>query len=167
MRSSEPPGRSLSLGHFRMFPRRRRFKCFMLCLAALALVSFCGCETIRESTAQREWHQNEAYALKLIYAQRPELRRNSLALQKAYIRWGGADYLQRASYFYALVRFATDPDSRCRIIIVERRIPLTGSEPVVILRDGFARTYWHSFSQNGRERRHIILSPKHWEPNPQ
>lgn len=144
----------------------RLFKRFILCFAALAVASLCGCQTIRESTVQREWHQSEAYTRNLIYAQRPTLRMENLKLEKTHIHYGGGDHFRNASYIYSLFRFASDPDSRYRIIIVERRIPFAGSKPVVVLRDGFARDYWHRINQHHRERRRIIISPKRSEPNP-
>ena len=74
--------------------------------------------------------------------------------------------MEKASYFYAIVRFVSDPDSHYRIIIIERRIPHLGSQPVVTFRDGFARDYWHRRDEYVRERRHVILSPRSFKPNP-
>ncbi|MEK0451668.1 MAG: hypothetical protein RL088_3936 [Verrucomicrobiota bacterium] len=138
-------------------------KYFFLCIAILSLLSFSGCEAIREHSEWREHRRSDSYALGLIYARRPALRGETLSVQKAH--WRAESSLEQASYFYALVRFDSDPDSHYRIIIVEQRIPHPGSQPIVTLRDGFARDYWHHRNEYVRERRHVILSPRNNEPH--
>jgi hypothetical protein len=68
------------------------------------------------------------------------------------------------SYFYAIVRYTDDPDSRYRIFIVEQRIASPGATPIVTLRRGYARNYWHQLEPYFRERRRVVLSPKSYKP---
>lgn len=128
-------------------------------------MSLLGCTAIRK-------HSDDDYVLRQIYAQRPSLRGESLRIQEQQAQWPageertGQPPMRQASYLYAIVRSASDPESHYGIIIVEQRIPQPGARTIVTLRDGFARDFWTRSGKHTRSLQRVILSPKYHKPNP-
>ena len=135
-------------------------------LLNLGLLGLTGCAVNRE-------HSDGNYPLHLIYAQRPALRTANLKVQERQAEWSVENErspqppISQASYLYSVVRFASDPDSRYRIIIVEQRIPHPGAQPIVTLKDGYARDMWVPDGEGTSTLQSVILSPKLHKPTPQ